>query len=344
MTDSTAGSSGDDTEDIFSPETKIVTNSAIRTLIKNARIPVHIIYEGKDYFKMIPRFSYFDATATSITLNNSCNFAFIYRLKDKTDEITCDDRFTVGISYDMIDPDTLPWKLELRKLPGKRRDFQKLHMNALKHAEYIEKGNISRISNLSKQQYQDIQKDIYLETFDCPHAGENEIGSSNSNKGNKKRQPIATRIHFSDGTSLVRKMDKKDSVYGIIQGILVSHVRAGDIPYMKNVDNWLHICFPNAKANVPQCINSRKITITFRSVGSTPMIIQNIIRISSVSTISFCNEYVLKKLGKSVADGTKLYFYLDGLFLVDDKETLYNLCFENCDKISLYYSDGEAWV
>lgn len=311
------------------------TSAEIRKLVKNARIPVHVIYNGHNFFKMVSRFSYFDSLATTIMRNNSCNFEVFYRSKEGN-MIRCDLRYTIGICYDMIDPDTLPWKLDLNKLPGERRDIQKMHMNVLKHSHYLEYGNVTHLSNLSKSQYVDIQRDMLNEIFECPHVTLNSNGQNN---------PIATRIHFSDGSSLVRKMCTNDSVYGIIQGILVSHVRAGDITYLKNVDNWLHICLPNAKASIQQYINKDKITITFRSVGSTPMITKNIIKISSLSTIAACGAYILKKLGSNVVyNSTKLQFYLDGLFLVDEQESIYNLTLDDSDRLSLYYSIGDAWL
>jgi len=301
----------------------------IRKMVTNAKIPVHVVYEGKESFKMVPRFSYFDSIATMILQNNDCNFSFIYRYADGR-ETVCDDRFSVGIVYDMIDPDTLPWRIELRRAEGSRKDYQQHHINALKQAEYLETGSISGISNLSKQQYRKIHSDIQHEEFTCPFTYDL----------SRERAKVATRIHFADGTSLVRRMDQNDSVFGIIQGIPVSHVRLKDILYLKNVDNWMHICFPNASVNASNYISSKKLLVTFRAVGSTPQIAKNVVKISSASTIGTCKEYVQKLLSAE----TQLFFYFEGLFSTEDAEILYNLCPDGVDRLSLFYSIDQAWV
>lgn len=335
---------------------KLVDNDDIRDLVRNARIPIHVVYttnkEGvaQDHFRMVPRFSYFDALATSILKNNSCDYSFIYRWKDGS-ERTCDKRFSVGVVYDLMDPDTLPWKLTLRKHDVPSDDIVtenendgrlcgfKRHLNAIKHAEYLEHGNVTRITSLSKKDISEIERDILSETFLCPHIYQ----------GQHTSKVVAVRIHFADGTSVVRKMGVSDSVYGIIQGIVVSRVRVGDIIYLKDVDNWIHICFPNATPELGNFIKEKKVTVTFRSVGSTPMILQNVVRLSSVATITACLEYVAGKLKiwtKSSMEPISLHFYLDGMLSVSTEEPLYNLCLDDSPscRMTLYYSIGDAWV
>lgn len=211
-------------------------------------------------------------------------------------------------------------------------------MNSLKYAEYIETGNVTRINNFSREQYAIIHRDILQETFEC----------QDTYKAIKDRSDnVAVRIHFSDGSSFVRKMTGDSSLYGMIQGILVSKVRVKDVLYLKQVDNWLHVCLPNAVADVSRYMGDRKITVTFRSVASTPMIVKNVVKIPVASSIKTCKDYVRKKMSRSLMEPTnpnvELYFYLEGLFWVSDEEPLYNLCLDEANRLTLYYSIGEAW-
>jgi len=300
---------------------------------------------------MVPRFAYFDTLATSILKNNTCDFSFIYRSKNNT--TTCDKRYSIGVIYDLIDPDTLPWKLTLQKeTTSSRVNRFKEHLNAVKHADYIERGNVSRITALSRKQISIIERDIVTEQFDCPYIYDannaNVVNNVNNANGNDvNRHHVAVRIHFADDTSIVRRMKPSESIYGIIQGIVVSRVRIGDILYMKDVDNWMHICFPNATPIIGH-IKEKKVMVTFLSVGSTPMIRQNVVRLSSTATISACVEYIKRKLqldDDSDGNTTNLQLYLDGNVSVHPQEALYNLCLNDnvpC-RVTLYYSIGDAW-
>lgn len=310
-----------------------VDETLLRTIVRSAKIPIHVFRvdvpsdEFPDHFKMVPRFSYFESLASAILKNNDCDYVFTYN------GVRCDDRFPVGISYDLFDPDEIPWRLVLERKPGKRKDFERLHMNSLKYAEYIETGNVTRINNFSREQYATIHRDILQETFQC----------ADTLEAIRNRDAIvAVRIHFSDGSSFVRKMSGDSSIYGVVQGILVSKVRVKDVLYLKQVDNWLHVCLPNAIADVSKYIQDRKITVCFRSVASTPMIVKNIVKIPLSSTIEICRNYVSEKISKK--SSVELCFYVEGLFRVYDEEPLFNMCLDEANKLTLYYSLGEAWT
>src|SRR5690349_25091516 len=90
-----------------------IKDPLLRSIIRSAKIPIHVCLtnatlgkeEIRDHFKMVPRFSYFDSLASYILRNNDCNYIFRYN------GILCDDRFPVGVVYDLLDPDEIPWKL-----------------------------------------------------------------------------------------------------------------------------------------------------------------------------------------------------------------------------------------
>jgi len=310
------------------PTQDAVDDDEIRDLVRSARIPVHVTYENREYFKMVARLSYFDALATSILNNNECRFSFLYRSKNG-EMIECDPRFPVGVAYDVLDPDQVPWRLALVKTTGTRVRFEKLYINALKHAEYVEENGVSRISALSRTECDRMYRSMQMETYDDRHA--------------QTSFSVATRFHFSDGKTLVKRMKSNATVFGMVQGILISQVKLQEVRYLKYADNWMHICFPNASTDVEQAMKNRKIQVVFRSVGSAPIVRKNVVRLSATSTASACSTYVRKNL--NLSSSARVYLYLNGLFAVHDDETLYNLCTEDDQEgITLYYSLSEAWL
>jgi hypothetical protein len=315
----------------------MVNNEQLKNMIRKqviiSKIPVHIIYSGTDYFKMVSRFSYMDTLATLILKNNSCGFNFFYNNKK------LNEKYPIGVLYDLSDPDMLPWKLVLLKNETDLRpDFSMIHLNALKHAEYLETGNIARLTNMSKIQHMQLMRDVSLEKYTNPF-----ILSPPD-----PLRKVAIRIHFSDGQSLVICNKQNAFIYGIIQGILVEKTQLKHLIMLKNVDNWLHICFPNTitssniSVNIDEQNNNKDIIVTFRSVGSTPIIKNNIIRFNDSTTISNCKEYVSSCLGCNYIIGT-MFLYMDGMFSVEDDEPLYNLTLRRKDNLILYYSLCDAW-
>jgi hypothetical protein len=323
----------------MSNDAKTVTVDAIRSIVTRAKIPIHVTIDRaisdslgidtRDVFKMIPRFSYFDSLASNLLRNNECDFAFYYH------GVRCDDRYPVGVIYDILNPIEIPWSLTLKRLTGKRKKSEQIHMNAFKYAEYLETGNIARINHLSKVQCLALQRDITSERFDCEHTFIK----------NRRVSALAVRIHFSDGISFVRKMPLDAPIYGIVQGILISNVRVGDIVYLKQVDGWLHISIPTAVPDISDFVQTRKVTVTFRAVASTPMIVHNVIKLSIGETIGICAEYIRQnlQLRNNDQDSNNIYLYVEGMFLADEQEPLYNLCLDDSDQMTLYYSLKEAW-
>ena len=214
-----------------------------------------------------------------------------------------------------------------------RRDVSVMHMNALKHAEYIETGNVQRLTNMSKKQHLQLARDMSMGNY------ANEIVFPGPEPGRK----IATRIHFSDGQSLVISNKPHSVLFGIIQGILVEKTKVENLLVLKSVDNWLHVCFPNTVTSTPLDTTNNEIVVTFRSVGSTPMIKNNVAQFKETATTATCEQYVIKQLGKHCEDGG-LFLYVDGMFLAKRDEPLYNLTLRKKKTLTLYYSNKEAWV
>jgi hypothetical protein len=274
--------------------------------------------------------------ATQILKNNSCGFRFLHK------DTVLDERYSVGVLYDIRDPDVLPWELVLYKLDDcERRKAHEIHINALKHAEYVEIGNINVVNNMSRHDHVRLVRDLTMEKYDNPFMYR-EVPNE---------RPIATRVHFSDGNSLIICNRPDVSVFGIVQGLLISKSRAGDLRMLKDVDNWLHICFPNAAASSTETNdrnggnggnNSNKIVVTFRSVAATPLIKENVVRFPKLTTIKQCRQYIERRLGAQY-DGRKLFLYVDGMFLAEEDESLLNIAMDK-SWTTLYYSTVEAWT
>ncbi len=303
-------------------------NNNIRQLVTSGTIPIHVIYDDTDHFRKTPRLSYLHNLATTILMNNACDFEFRYGT------FILNPLFPIGVLYDLVDCKTLPWEIHLRKLDTSRVNLADVHMNMIKHAEYLEKGTTSRISNFSKEQHKDIETCLIRDDFQSnllfPYENINGLKS------------IATRFHFKDGTSIVSLLDLDSTVFGICQGIILKNEQVKDILYLKSTDYWLHICFPNAYSTIIEEFNeiNKKLTVTFRPVGNIAIIKDNLVVIPITTKITTCENYVRRKL--NLAKHLRIFLYLDGLFQIFTNEYLFNIT-PNKDKITLFYSVGEAW-
>ena len=338
----------------------------IRTMITSGRIPVHVVHNNKDYFRNVPRMSYFSSLATSILLNNQCLFTFSLNAPNTRETQTsntnniniCDDRFSIGVAYDLSDPSHLPWKLYLttskkddngngnslkenkkiyeetenvKETENERRDMFKEHTNNLRQAEFIETGNIARLNNMSVEEYKRMKKSIMHDNYDI------------SNIFTIPNKQVAVRYHFNDKETIVISHDMHKPLFGVCQGRVLWDVPAVNAIYLKDVDNFLHLCFPNAKAEINSELKE-PVIVTLRPVPGTLLIKDNIVKLSGESRLEVCENYVKKKLNLR----GNLFMYYDGLFLIDKNEPLYNLCVggkcAKTRKLTIFYSISEAWL
>ena len=346
----------------------------LRKKITSGSIPIHIIFNGKDYFKICNRFSYFDALATSILKSDLKNFQFFYGEK------LCDDKYSIGVCFDVMGCKNLPFTLMLRSFDKdtSRRDIFSEHLNSIKFAEYLEKEKLEKTVNLSKFNHNSITNMLMTEDFlntktmslfynnpyfikcqddenEIDTKTEKKIGNNNNlekdksienndlvtrlNNEKNRLKCIATRYHFKDGTTIVVKTPENSRIFGICQGILLPNIMAKDAYVLKDIDNWLHISFSNATSTALQEYKSKKITIVFRPIGGTKIIKDSTIIITITSKVHICENYLKEKLCFS----KRVFLYLEGLFLIDPEEYLFNISMSK-EKITISYSLVEAWI
>ena len=305
------------------------TEEQIHNVIKKGSLPIEISYDGTVYFKMIHRLSYFDNLATLILRNNECNYNFIYNGK------ILSKRFTIGVAYDLSSPENLPWTITLTKEKGKRFDYVKHHIMSMKHAEYLQVGNIQKFTNLSKYQHKKLEHVIKCSLWNDPSL-DTFISSNN--------QFTPCRFHFKDGKTKVALMKKDDKIFGICQGILIPKLKVGSLTLFKSIDNWIHVVYPNAMLKMDDN-NSNIIDIILRPVANTPLLkpSTSTLRISDTSRVKDVTNYIKTQ----IKDHKEFYLYYESLFLMEPEEHLYNYLIntvKNNSKIIIYYSAQEAWI
>ena len=359
-----------------SSDVRSSNQNRIRDLVHKGTIPIHVYYKREDFvpsididninsrneedldtdhFRIVPRCCYLEDLATSIMKDNCTPFKFFHIVstsngKENDAGTRLDDRFQIGILFDTICPDSIPWKLTLRKCSSSldkdgeieiRKDLLKNHVSIMKHAEYVEtNGNIRKFSTFTRQDYKTVNGCISNRLNSKNENEQNLIDKYLSIKvdqfGKSDRPFIATRFHFKDGKSKVIQLSLEEKVFGICQGIVLKNYAIKDILQLKSTDNWLHISFPNATS---ETTDEKKVKITFRSVGGTSMIKDSVVLIDETNKVRQCSRYVKKQLKAT----DPVYLYLDGLFLVDEKEEISNL-HKGTGKLNLYYSTSEAWL
>lgn len=295
----------------------------VNSLIYEGSIPAAITHNDVTYYKIIQRGSYFDHLATQILRNNTVSYSVMYEHK----VLPLD--FPVGVAYDLSGVRELPWKIEIHvKDPSQTRESSRdLLLGALRHAEYVTRGYVKDTIRFTKDQLRDLDHQV---------TSGNGVYKEERSTAMDSLENVAVRFHFGNGLSKVQSLTPDDTVFGIVQGILLSPSKAKYITSLKHSDNWLHVVLPNAKTPMER---DSPVCIKLVSVGSTPILKNDILRVSKTKTCGSCMEYIAKKLQFR----GRIYMYVDGIVPMLPSDTIGNYVI-NKDKITVYYSIEKAWL
>lgn len=312
-----------------------VINQLIHDLVTTAKLPLMIHYDGEVYYKIISRSAYFDNLATNILKNDTCSFVFEFN------NVRLEEKYPIGVSYDISQPESLPWEIFLKKKKGTRVDIAKIFTNSVKFSEYLTNGKISHISNMSVKENNSLTESLKHCNLEKLDGIMRPLMFENSGK-------IAVRYHFKNGSSRVTTFDLNEkqtertvsSVFGVCQGIILKLYSKQSIIFLKSFDNWLHIALPLADLNFEK---ETLIRVNFIAVAGASVLKNSTIDMQSSVKVKDCQRYLNQQLSPTNSTSTNYYIYKDGLFLVDNDEFLRNILFPNEKRLLLYYSKIEAW-
>lgn len=234
--------------------------------------------------------------------------------------------------------------MKLQKLEHEREPFSKVFISSLKFAEFIENGTTAALDKLSRKDIEKISRSVEHH-HNHPYILNHSIFDWRQKKQKKK---IAVRYHCSKGLSIAKGLQPTDLLTGeafFNNGIkFANEITAADASLFTDVDNWIHVSLPNFTIDdLLKSLDTDKRTTRVQlkaAGGGTSMIKDNVLRVSVKRPVSFCREYIRRKLG--VTADTEIYLYSTGTFKVHDDELLGSLIAGGKD-ILLYYSLSEVW-